>query len=150
MDGKFLAENPDSTVVFLYKTFQTAIRLLRKACVKVGKVKGYSGHLLNGCLTRLLGPIRDKHLQRNIHGVIVKGMVQSSNNQMIHHPLKRFVAIGLPGLNRPWILVLNNGFLVCWYILFPPAELFKDPGRCTKYPFGWLTSTILRLSVPPW
>lgn len=38
MDGIFVAENPGSSLVFMYKTFQNAIRLLKRAGIKAGKI----------------------------------------------------------------------------------------------------------------
>lgn len=34
MDGKFVAENPHSTLVFLYEPFLKAVRLLKQASLK--------------------------------------------------------------------------------------------------------------------
>jgi len=59
MDGKFMAENPGSSLVFLYQPFLAAVRMLRAAGLKVGRCfflfKSFQN--VNSMIFRDLGPI---------------------------------------------------------------------------------------------
>ena len=47
MDGKFVAENPHSTLVFLYEPFLKAVRLLKQASLKAWLVEKKGLTMLN-------------------------------------------------------------------------------------------------------